>query len=80
MTLSLKFSLITLILSVIFLLITVSIGSSATSMDLKICYHCGTAEACDDGGQAYGWTGCHYVPGATPPNNCLPNGSPYCGI
>jgi hypothetical protein len=78
MTTSLKFSLIAFFLSVIFLLITVSIGSSATSMDLKVCHHCGSASACEDGGQAYGWTQCEYNPNLNPPDNCQVYGSPHC--
>lgn len=43
------------------------------------CYHCGTASACLNGGQAYGYFDCHYDPELAPPNNCSPMGGSGCG-
>lgn len=51
------------------------------SVDLtqKNCYHCGTAEACSEGGSDYGWTGCTLT-SYPPPDNCQVYGSPFCGL
>jgi hypothetical protein len=77
---SLKFSILMLIVSSVFLLITATSGNSMESLDLNNCFHCGTIAACEDGGQAYGWTNCVYLPYVTPPDNCLVYGTGGCGM
>jgi len=68
---SLKFSLSMFMVSFIFLLITATSGNSKESLDLNVCYNCGTVEACEEGEQAYGWTACLYLSDYRPPDNCL---------
>lgn len=55
-----------------------SISKSNASLISGDCHNCGTASACEIGGQSSGWTNCEYNPDVDPPDNCVVYGA-GCG-
>lgn len=64
--------------SLIFLVASTYKGQDNIDMS-NHCHHCDTISACEDGGQAYGWTNCEYFPEHPVPYNCRVYGSSECG-
>lgn len=73
-------SVTTFIFSFTFFIVSTMLSESTITPNTGNCYHCGSFEACKNGGQPYGWTGCYINEGSQLPSEfCLPYGSPYCG-